>query len=253
MESSDLVLTERDGHVLTITINKPQKRNAVDRELADLLDAAFNELDDDDELWCGILTGAGPAFSAGSDLNAAGDYYAERGGEYGIIRRERRTPLIAAVEGFALGGGLEIALACDLIVAGENARFGLPEVRRGLIASCAGLFRGPHALPLNIAMELAITGEPITAERAAHFGLVNRVVDDGAALDEARAMARVICANGPLAVALSRDVVRRTAGFNDPQGWELTTAAREAVYASADREEGIAAFFERREPRWTGK
>lgn len=184
-----LVETRRDGHILIITLNRPDKRNAVDRALADELDAALNLLDDDDELWCGVLTGAGPVFCAGSDLTSGGDYVTDRGGEYGIIRRRRRTPLIAALQGPALGGGLEIALACDLIVADRDAVLGLPEVRRGLLPTCAGLFRGPRALPLNVATELAITGEPMSAERAAAYGLVNRVSDPGAALDDALALA----------------------------------------------------------------
>ena len=248
-----LVETQRRDHILVITLNRPDKRNAVDRVLADELDAALNLLDDDAELWCGVLTGAGPVFCAGSDLLADGDYVTERGGEYGIIRRNRTTPLIAALQGSALGGGLEIALACDLIVASRDAVLGLPEVKRGLIPTCAGLFRGPRALPLNIATELALTGEPMSAERAAAFGLVNRVAEPGQALDDAVALAEAICANGPLAVRLARGVIAAYAGGDDERGFALTDAARDAVMSSEDKIEGIAAFFGKRAPRWTGR
>lgn len=248
-----LVDIERREHLLVITLNRPEKRNAMNRELADELDKALNLLDDDDDLWCGVLTGAGPVFSAGSDLQANGDYVTERGGEYGIIRRTRRTPLIAALQGPALGGGLEIALACDLIVAGRDAVLGLPEVKRGLIPTCAGLFRGPRALPLNIATELALTGEPISAEQAAAYGLVNKLSEPGNALADAIAMAESICANGPLAVRLALGVIHEYVGSDDAVGFALTDAAKATVYDSADREEGIAAFFEKRAPRWSGR
>ncbi|WP_153504623.1 enoyl-CoA hydratase-related protein [Cumulibacter manganitolerans] len=248
-----LVETERRDHLLLITLNRPDKRNAVDRALADALDEALNLLDDDDDLWCGVLTGNGAVFCAGSDLQANGDYVTERGGEYGIIRRHRRTPLIAALQGAALGGGLEIALACDLIVASRTAVLGLPEVKRGLIPTCAGLFRGPRALPLNMATELALTGEPITAERAAAFGLVNRVSEPDRVLDDAIALAESICANGPLAVRLALGVITAYVGSDDDLGFALTDEAKATVYDSADRAEGVAAFFEKRAPQWSGR
>lgn len=248
-----LVELDRRGHILVITLNRPEKRNAMDRELADALDDALNLLDDDDDLWCGVLTGTGPVFCAGSDLQANGDYVTDRGGEYGIIRRERRTPLIAALQGSALGGGLEIALACDLIVAGREVVLGLPEVKRGLIPTCAGLFRGPRALPLNIATEMALTGDPITAQRAAGYGLVNQVSEPGQVLDDAVRLAESICSNGPLAVRLARGVIAAYAGADDDLGFELTDQAREQIMQSEDKTEGIAAFFEKREPRWAGR
>ena len=144
---------------------RTEKRNAINRAIADALDDALNELDDDPDLWAGVLTGSADVFSAGSDLTAGGDYHTRRGGEYGIIRRRRRKPLIAAVEGPALGGGLEIVLACDLVVAGRTARFGLPEVSIGVVPTCAGLFRGTRALPLNVARQLILTGRPMEAPR----------------------------------------------------------------------------------------
>ena len=174
-----LVSIRREGRVLVISMQREEKRNAVDRALADAIDEALNTLDDDDDLWAGVLTGTSTVFSAGSDLTSGGDYFTERGGEYGIIRRQRRKPLIAAVEGPALGGGLEIVLSCDLVVASTSARFGLPEVRIGLIPTCGALFRSPHALPLNLARELILTGEPIDAFRAYAAGFVNAITEPG--------------------------------------------------------------------------
>ncbi|PRZ41506.1 enoyl-CoA hydratase/carnithine racemase [Antricoccus suffuscus] len=250
---ADLVATKRDGHVLIITMQRDTKRNAVDRAMADQLDVAFNELEDDSALWAGVLAGSSVAFSAGSDLKSEGDYYTERGGEYAIIRRQRRKPLIAAVEAMALGGGMEIALACDLVIASETATFGLPEVKRGLIPACAGLFRGPRALPLNIATELILTGDSISAQRAAELGFANQVVPTGTALEAAKALADKICQNGPVAVQLALEAIRASVATNDELGWTLTEKARTAVYASEDRTEGVSAFFEKRAPQWTGR
>jgi enoyl-CoA hydratase/carnithine racemase len=228
------------------------KRNAIDRALADELDRALNELDDDPDLWAGILTGTPEVFSAGSDLTAQGDYLTTRGGEYGVIRRERRKPLIAAVEGPALGGGLEIVLACDLVVASKTASFGLPEVRIGLIPTCAGLFRGPRALPVNIARELILTGRPIDAARGYEVGLVNLITEPGGALDGARTLAREICVNSPVSVQASLAAVNAVLSAGDPAGWDATEDALRTVAASADAREGVAAFLEKRPPQWTG-
>src|SRR3984957_4561710 len=176
-------------------MERAHKRNAIDRAMADALDDALNVLDDDDQLWAGVLTGSDDVFSAGSDLRAGGAYVTSRGGEYGIIRRKRRKPLIAAVEGPALGGGLEIVLACDLVVAARTARFGLPEVRIGVVPTCAGLFRAPRALPLNLAKQLILTGRPMEAQRAYEGGFVNVLTEPGAALGEAVPLAQQLCAN----------------------------------------------------------
>jgi enoyl-CoA hydratase/carnithine racemase len=249
-----LTETERIGRTLLITMRRPEKRNAVNRALADELDAAFNLLEDDPELWAGVLTGSGGVFSAGSDLTAIGDYVTERGGEYGLIRRSRRKPLIAAVEGAALGGGMELVLACDLVVAdAETARFGLPEVSRGLVATCAGLFRGPRALPANLARELALTGDPFDARRAYEAGLVNRLAEPGRVREEALTLAERICRNAPIAVQETLVAVNGYLAADDELGWQATEEATSAILASEDHREGVAAFLDRRPPRWTGK
>ena len=248
-----LVETVRDGPVLVISMRREAKRNAVDRALADALDAAFNELEDDPELWVGVLSGTTTVFSAGSDLTSQGDYDTERGGSYGIIRRQRCKPLIAAVEGPAFGGGLEIVLACDLVVASSTARFGLPEVRRGLVPTCAGLFRGPQALPLNLARQLILTGEPIGPERAYQVGFVNVVTEPGQALAGAVGLAQRICASAPVAVQACLAAVNGLARSSEDDGWEATRGATRAIVGSADLDEGMRAFFERRPPVWTGR
>ncbi len=245
--------TRREGHVLVISMERSAKRNAIDRAMADALDAALNELDDDEGLWAGILTGTAEVFSAGSDLTAAGDYVTERGGEYGIIRRRRHTPLVAAVEGPALGGGLEIVLACDLVVAAHTARFGLPEVTIGVIPTCAGLFRAPRALPLNVARQLILTGRPIDAGRAHQLGLVNVLTEPGQALAGAFELTSQICANAPASVRACLAAVNELAAADDESGWRETERALTAATASADAREGVAAFLEKRPPVWTGR
>jgi enoyl-CoA hydratase/carnithine racemase len=253
MTDTALVRTEREGPVLVITLQREAKRNAMNRALADALDAALNHLDDEPELRVGVLSGGATCFSAGSDLSAIGDYVTVRGGEYGIIRRRRRKPLVAAVEGFALGGGLEIVLACDLVVAAEDARFGLPEVARGVLPTCGGLFRTLHALPANVARELVLTGEPMGAARAHAVGLVNRLAPPGQALDAARTLAHHVAGHAPLAVQASLGTINSLLGAADALGWELTARALEAIQGSEDLQEGIRAFFERRAPTWKGR
>jgi enoyl-CoA hydratase len=248
-----LVVHEREDHVLVISMQRAAKRNAVDRAMADGLDSALNELDDDDQVWVGILTGTLDVFSAGSDLTAGGDYVTPRGGEYGLVRRARRKPLIAAVEGPALGGGLEIVLACDLVVASRTARFGLPEVCIGVVPTCAGLFRAPRALPLNLARQLILTGRPIDAERAHEVGFVNVLSDSGDALESARRLAQEICSNAPVSVQACLAAVNEAAAGTDEVGWKLTEQALGEATRSADAREGIAAFLEKRPPVWTGQ
>jgi len=248
-----LVERRREGRVLVIAMQRAAKRNAINRAMADALGGALNELDDDEDLWAGVLTGTTDVFSAGSDLTALGDYVTERGGEYGIIRRTRRKPLIAAVEGPALGGGLEIALACDLVVAATTARFGLPEVRIGVVPTCAGLFRGPRALPLNVARQLILTGRPIEAPRAYEVGFVNILTEPGQALAEAERLAQEICENAPVSVQSCLAAVNTLAGADDELGWEQTDAALDAAASSADSREGVRSFLEKRPPVWKGR
>jgi enoyl-CoA hydratase len=252
-EAAALVTTTRHGHVAVVALNRPEKRNAVNQPLADALSTALDEADDDRDVWVAVLTGTRELFCAGTDISALGFIGTERGGEYGIIRRRRTTPLIAAVEGFALGGGMEIVLACDLVVASRSARFGLPEVGIGLVPTCAGLFRGPRALPLNLARELILTGDPIGAERAHHAGLVNLLTEPGAALEGALQLADRIAANSPVAVQACLRAVNEYAGDGDVVGWAATDSAKGVALPSEDAEEGVRAFFEKRPPRWQNR
>jgi enoyl-CoA hydratase len=242
----------RQGGILVITLQRQEKRNAIDEDTALGIDAALNELEDDDELWVGILTGGTEVFSAGTDLRAGSGSGTARGGPYGIIRRQRSKPLIAAVEGVAYGGGMEIVLACDLVVASTTARFGLPEVRRGLLALYGGVFRSARALPLNVAKEIVLTGDPIDAMRAERCGLVNAVTAPGAALEGAVALAERICTNAPVAVRQSLQLLEACTAVAE-QAWAFTDEAMAAVMASEDAREGVAAFLERRPPQWSGR
>ena len=253
VDARGLVGRRRDGRVLVITMERAEKRNAIDRAMADALDDALNELDDDQDLWAGVLTGSTDVFSAGSDLTAGGDYVTARGGEYGIIRRRRRKPVIAAVEGPALGGGLEIVLACDLVVAASTARFGLPEVSIGVVPTCAGLFRAPRALPLNLAKQLILTGRPIEAGRAYEVGFVNILTAPGAALAEAVSLAQLLCENAPVSVQACLAAVNGIVGTEDELGWHETQQALTAAIGSEDAREGVRAFLEKRPPVWTGR
>ncbi|MCW2530055.1 MAG: Enoyl-CoA hydratase/isomerase [Pseudonocardiales bacterium] len=247
------VVTERHDRVLVIRLDRVAKRNAIDAETTTGLDAALNRLDDDPDLWVGILTGSGGYFSAGTDLAQGSGEPTDRGGEYGLMRRHRSTPLIAAVEGLAFGGGFELALACDLIVAARDARFGLPEVVRGVIATSGALFRAPRALPLNVAREMLLTGEPLSAERAWTLGLVNELAESGGVLDAALGLAARICANSPSSVRITLHALDALVAAEDEVGWSATKVGQEQVRASADMKEGISAFFEKRSPHWTGR
>jgi enoyl-CoA hydratase len=253
MSSEPAVLTEvRDG-VLLVTLNRPEQRNAVNRAVAEGIASALDRLDAEDALRVGVLTGAGKGFCAGMDLKAfvAGEPVAVDGrGFAGIVQRASAKPLIAAVEGFAVAGGFEIALACDLIVAARGARFGIPEVKRGLVAAGGALLRLPQRIPYHLAMELALTGDFIEAERAAELGLVNRVVEPGSAVEGALSLAAAIAANGPLALAASKRILVEAPGWPREDAWTRQAEITDPVRASADAREGSVAFAEKRPPRW---
>jgi enoyl-CoA hydratase/carnithine racemase len=246
------VRVEPDGDVLVVTIDRPEARNAVNTEVAEGLAAAVDRLDDDDGLRVGVLTGAGGTFCAGMDLKAfvAGErpFVGDRGFA-GIVRRPPVKPLIAAVEGWAVAGGFEIALACDLIVAARDARFGIPEVKRGLVAAGGALIRLPRRIPYHLAVELALTGDPIDAERAHAIGLVARLAEPGGAVTAARELAATIAANGPLAVAATKRILTA----DEAGAWERQTEIAEPVFVSEDAREGARAFAEKRPPVWRGR
>lgn len=249
---------EIQGHVAVLTINRPEARNAVNGEVANGLEAAIDRFEANDEVWVAILCGNGPVFCAGADLKAinegrGAELQTERGGFAGIAQRERTKPIIAAVDGPALAGGTEIVLACDLLVASTEARFGIPEAKRSLVAAGGGLFRLPKKLPPNIAMELALTGDPIDAERAYHFGLVNELCEPGAALDTALALAARIEANAPLAVRESRRLLLKYEELDVDEGIRQSNQAIMDLAATADFSEGLMAFIEKRPPNWQGK
>jgi enoyl-CoA hydratase len=246
------VETSRHGHVLVAKMARPAKRNALNSDITAGIDAAMNQLEDDPDLWCGILTGGESVFSAGADLAAGPGEPTERGGLVGLITRQRSKPLIAAVEGLALGGGLELVLCCDLVVASTAAAFGLPEVKRGLMPDFGGAFRISRVLPVNVARELLITGADLSADRAERLGLVNLVTEPGQALAGALGLADQICANAPLAVREALAIFNREVGGDETETWPRSDAAHARLLQTNDLAEGIGAFFERRPPVWTG-
>jgi enoyl-CoA hydratase/carnithine racemase len=244
------VTVQERGRILLIRIEREEKRNAIDAATTRGIDAACNRLDDEPGLRAGVLTGTAAVFSAGTDLGAGAGAPTERGGEYGLIRRRRAKPLIAAVEGAALGGGFEIVLACDLVVASTTARFGLPETLRGVVATSGALFRATRSLPLNLARELLITGATIDAERAYQVGLVNRVTPPGEAVEAAVRLAEETCASSPVSVRETLAALQEQLDEADARGWRATEGAIEKIRASEDLREGIDAFLAKRPPRW---
>jgi enoyl-CoA hydratase len=253
---SDEVLTERRERVLLVTINRPDQRNAINRAVAEGIAAALDELDGDDDLSVGVLTGAGRGFCSGMDLKAfvSGErpYVADRGFA-GITQRSAAKPLIAAIEGFAVAGGLEVALACDLIVAARGARLGIPEVKRSLVAAGGALLRLPRTLPRSVAMEMALTGDPIDAQRAHALGLVTRLSDAGGAVDEALELASAISRNGPLALMATKRILAEAPDWRDSEFFARQSEISDPVMQSQDAREGATAFAEKRPPVWRGR
>ena len=252
------VLYAVDGHVATLTLNRPEARNSVDPELTTALAAAMDSFEADPDVWVGILTGTGATFCAGADLKSLGagraaELSTDKGGFAGFVRYPRTKPMIAAVRGFALAGGTELALACDLIVAGSDVAFGLPEVTRGIVAAAGGLFRLPRVIGPARAIELILTAERLGVEEAHRLGMVNHVVDPDEVLGRAHELADKICANAPLAVRESLAIARDALRIDDDEAWRRSAEAMDRARVSADAREGVTAFVEKRAPRWSGR
>jgi enoyl-CoA hydratase len=254
--SAEPVLAERRGNVLLITINRPEVRNAVNGAVAEGIAGALDELDGDESLSVGVLTGAGGFFCAGMDLGAfvkgESPWFGDRGFA-GIAQRAAKKPLIAAIEGFAVAGGMEIALACDLIVAAKGAKMGIPEAKRSLVAAGGALLRLPQRMPYHAVMELALTGDPMPAERFHEFGVVNRLAEPGTAVDVAIELAEKLAKSGPLAVIASKRILQEQYDWSTAEMWEKQGVISGPVFASEDSKEGANAFKEKREPVWKGK
>ncbi|MDQ2138185.1 crotonase/enoyl-CoA hydratase family protein [Alcaligenaceae bacterium B3P038] len=254
---SDLIHVDVADGIMTITINRPEARNAINLEAAQALAAALDRLDSDESVRIGVLTGANNTFSSGMDLKAFAATgqrpYVEGRGFGGLTEAPPKKPLIAAVEGYALAGGCELALACDLIVASRTANFGLPEVKRGLVAGAGGMMRLPRRLPYHIAMEMVLTGDMFPAERAHGFGLVNRLSEPGQALADAQALARTIVANGPLSVQTAKRIVSESGDWSREEMFDRQRPLVAHIFTSADAKEGATAFAEKRAPVWQGK
>jgi enoyl-CoA hydratase/carnithine racemase len=250
-----LVELERRGNIALLTLNRPEARNAISPEVSQTMATLLDEIEADAQLRAVVLTGAGPVFSSGADLKVvaqgrAADIASGRGGFAGVVNRDFPKPIIAAVNGPALAGGFEIVLSCDLVVAADSARFGIPEVQRGLMAAAGGLIRLPKRVPLAIALEMAMTGDPIDAPRALALGLVNRVVPLDRIIEEASALAERIGQNSPIAVRQSRRLVREAAELSEADGWRRTNELMVEVFTSGDAVEGATAFAEKRPPVW---
>jgi enoyl-CoA hydratase len=255
-QDDSVVLTERRENVLLITLNRPEVRNAVNAALAAGVAGALEELDADDSLSVGVLTGTGGFFCAGMDLGAfvrgESPWFGDRGFA-GIAQRAASKPLIAAIEGFAVAGGMEIALACDLIVAARGAKMGIPEAKRSLVAAGGALLRLPRRMPYHVVMELALTGDPLPAERFHEFGLVNALAEPGSAVDVALELAGRLAKNGPLALAASKRILQEQFDWSNAEMWEKQGAISGPVFASEDAKEGANAFKEKRDPVWKGR
>ncbi|MCZ4519466.1 crotonase/enoyl-CoA hydratase family protein [Rhodococcus ruber] len=246
------------GHTAIITLNRPHVRNAVNAQMAKMIESYCDTADSDDHVWTVVVAAAGNAFCSGIDLNSVAsggfrDVSTERGGFAGFVQRKRTKPYIAAVDGPALAGGCEIALACDLVIASEAATFGIPEVKRSLIAAAGGLMRLPQRLPRGVAMEMALTGDPISASTAAGFGLVSEVVSPGQALNSALGLAERINLNAPLAVRASRTAMLDALDAPDGDGWRICWRAAKSLFDTDDFREGPTAYLEKRAPEWKAR
>lgn len=254
--SDDAVLVSVEDGVMVVTINRPKAKNSVNLAVAKGIAAAMDQLDSDDSIRAAILTGADNTFCAGMDLKAfvTGELPMIKGrGFAGLVEKLPQKPLIGAVEGFALAGGCELALSCDVLVVGDNVKFGIPEVKRGLAAAAGGLMRLPKQIPPRIAMEMALTGDFISAQRAYELGLINRIVPAGSALEGALEMAKTIAANGPMAVLASKRVMVESGNWSEQEMWKKQAEIVDPVFSSEDAIEGSKAFAEKRAPNWKGK
>lgn len=255
MSEAPVVLTRVEDGVLIITMNRPEAKNAMNKAQCEGIAAALDRLEAEDDLRCAILTGAGGTFCSGMDLKAflTGERPSIEGrGFGGLTEWTPKKPIIAAVDGYALAGGMELAMSCDLIVANTASKFGIPEAKRGLAAAAGGLIKLPRQIPPRIAMELALTGEFIDAQRAYALGFINRIVE-GPAIDGAMELARTVAANGPLALIASKAVIRQSHTWSDEEMWQKQAALTMPVFVSEDAREGAAAFAQKRKPNWQGK
>jgi enoyl-CoA hydratase len=253
---ADEILRERRGHVELLTINRPEARNAINRATALALSSALDACQADDDVWVVVLTGSGDkAFSAGMDLKAfaTGEFPITEQGFGGLTKRDFPKPLICAANGSALAGGFEMMISCDMVVAADHAKFGIPEASRGLVAGAGGLIRLPKLVPLAVAYEMALTAEPIDAQRAYELGLVNCVVPGDQVLNAAIALAERIAKNAPLAVRTSKNVMKRATELSEQQAWPVNDEAFAMIGTSSDALEGAIAFAEKRDPIWQGK
>lgn len=250
-----VVERERRGHVEILTLNRPEARNAISPEVSETMASVLDDVESDADARVVVLTGAGEVFCAGADLKViaegrGAEIAGAKGGFAGLVQRDFPKPIIAAVNGPALAGGFEIVLACDMAVAADTSRFGIPEVRRGLMAAAGGLIRLPKRVSMAVALELALTGDPIEPERAYTLGLVNRVVPAAEVLDTAIALAERIAEASPIAVRQSRRLVKEAPDLTEAEAWQRNLELNADVWASGDMIEGATAFAEKRDPVW---